>query len=240
MSTWFRRRSRRSVDGTDAPPTDPDLVAWADLAAQVADGLGPRGSFAVALLGESLTRPRPTPWFGYAPDADGLRGLFAALGEGDVDTASLLGAEEPLRGRHLGSVPAALATQWRQRLSESAARVVGEAPLPGRVGDHVRAEEIWSVAAPVASRPPLPVLDPEAALSQLRWYPGVRTRTFVGYSDPLNLATVQRATTEAGLTSAEHDAQAAAQVAVEGPSDALAWRLSSLAHAAGRRPWERQ
>lgn len=240
MSAWFGRRSRRSEAVTEAPPPDRDLVAWAEVAARVSDGLGLRGQFAVAVLGESLTRSRPTPWFGYAPDGEGLAALFAALGEGEVDTASLHDAEEPMRGRHLGSVPPALAAEWRQRLTESAARVVGEGILPGRVDDHVRAEQIWVAAAPAASRRPLPQLDPAAALSQLRWWPGTGIRTHIGYSDPLNLSTVQRATTEAGLTGEERDAQAAAQAVVETPRDPLAWRLSSLAYAATRRPWEQQ
>lgn len=240
MSTWFSRRRHPRGTVAEAAPIDPDLVAWADIAARVADGLEPRGAFAVALLGESLTRPRPTPWFGYAPSADGLADVLAALGEGEVDTTSLLAAEEPLRGRHLGSVPGPLADEWRRRLTESADAAEGAGPLPVRAADHLRAEEVWTAAAPVASRSPLPVLDPDAALCQLRWCPGEVTRTFVGYSDPLHLATVQRATTEAGLTREQRDAQAMAHEVVESPSDALAWRLSSLAHAAVRRPWEQR
>lgn len=236
---WWSRRDGAGGPGVDPVlPADPDLPGWAETATELADRLGPAGSFVVTLLGESLTRPRPTSWFGYAPDAEGLDQLLSSLGETGVDAAALLEAEISLRGRHLGSVPAEVASAWRSRLSESATRVRGAGVLPERDSVHVSAEEIWIAAARQASAPPMVLLDPLWALSQVRWFPGVATRTFVGYSDPLNLSTVQRSTLEAGLTRAQHDALAQAQQVVDRPVDPLRWRLSCLAFAAERRPWE--
>ena len=217
---------------------DPDLPLWAETAADLADRLGPAGSFVVSLLGESLTRPRPTLWFGYAPDGEGLEELLCALGEPGVDTAALLQAEISCRGRHLGSVPEELASAWRSRLSDSATRVQSAGLLPTRDSAHVSAEEVWVASARQASAPPLVLLDPHWALSQARWFPGVATRTFIGYSDPLNLSTVQRSAGEAGLTMARHDALAQAQQVVDREVDPLRWRLSCVAFAAERRPWE--
>lgn len=236
--SWWRRDRRTTTGARPTEVVDDDLVAWAVVAADVADRLRPAGAFAVALLGESLTRPRPSAWFGYEPDEAGLVGLLSRLGEDDVDVARLLAAEAPLSGRHLGVVPDEVADAWRQRLSDAARQAVAAGPLPDRSPAHLHAATVWDAAASAASEPPMVRLDPSVALSQLRWFPGVATRTFIGYSDPLNLSTVERATDEAGASAAQREAQAAARRVFEERVDPLRWRLSSLAYAAEHRPWE--
>lgn len=236
--SWWRRDRRPAAEVRPTEVVDDDLVAWAVVAADLAGRLRPAGAFAVALLGESLTRPRPSAWFGYEPDDAGLAALLSRLGEDDVDVAGLLAAEVPLAGRHLGRVPDEVADAWRRRLSDAAQRVVAEGSLPDRSPVHRHAATVWDAAASVASEPPMVRLRPSVALSQLRWFPGVATRTFIGYSDPLDLSTVERATGEAGTTAAQREAQAAARRVVEERVDPLEWRLSSLAYAATDRPWE--
>ena len=236
--SWWRRDRRPTTDVRPTEVVDADLVAWAGVAAGVADRLRPAGAFAVALLGESLTRPRPSAWFGYEPDEAGLAALLARLGEDDVDVAGLLAAEVPLAGRHLGVVPDELADAWRQRLSDAARQVVAEGSLPDRSPAHQHAATVWDAAASVASEPPMVRLHPSVALSQLRWFPGVATRTFVGYSDPLDLATVERATGEAGTSPAPRAAPAPAPPGGAGPGAPPPGGRSSLAYAAVDRPWE--
>ena len=225
----FRGGPGRPEDAAvEAAPVDQDLVAWVSLAGRVADRLGPGGSLAVALLGETLARGRPAYWFGYEPDEAGLRQLMRALHEPDDWVGDLVSLESRMAGRRVGEVPAQLRAEWQGRLAAAATAAREAGVLPPRDAAHLAAEAAWRQAAAEIDPGRANRLDPASALAQIRWYPGCSTRTFIGYSDPLNLSTVYRIVREHHGSAVERQALARASDVADAPVDATSWRLSSL------------
>lgn len=236
------RLLRRFRKDTDADPAaaaerevDGALERWVVFAEDAYARSGPSGRLVVSLLGESLVEDRPSPWFGYEPLHAPLAGLLAALDEDPDGLTDLLAVEAGLAGRRLGALSESTRARWRE-LVLSALANAHAAELPERDETHREAERVWREAASAVQDWRAVQLDPDGALRQLRWYPGCPTRTRIGYSDPLNLAMVQRAVEEHRYTPEEWRALEAAAELLDRPVDPLTWRLSSLARAAEQDP----
>lgn len=217
-----------------APPVDEGLEQWVLTAERACADLGPAGRLVVAVLGESLADPPTSPWFGYEPTTSGLAELLDAVGEGPAVAERLTAAETALVGRRVGVLSDATRERWRATVQEVLSDVSATTALPERDEHHREAEEVWRTAAAGVQPWRSVQLDPDRALGQVRWYPGCPTRTFIGYSDPLGLAAVERAVREHRPSDEEWQALAPVEDLDRRHPDPLAWRLSSLAHAAGR------
>lgn len=219
---------------TDAPVVDDGLERWVVTAEQACAGLGPAGRLVVALLGESLADPPTSFWFGYEPSSDGLADLLRAVGEDPAAAVTLTAAETELAGRRLGVLSDDTRQRWRQTVDAALLDPAASAALPQRDELHREAEVVWRTAAAGVQSWRAVQLDPDRALGQVRWYPGCRTRTLVGYADPLGLAAVERSAREHRPSAEEWQALLPAEEIGRRDVDPLAWRLSSLAFVAAR------
>lgn len=233
----FGRSRRPRTQAAVVPPTDPDLVRWVDTARTVSTRLGVGGRLAVALLGESLLRDEPAPWFGYEPTAQGAADLLAALGEEPASLEPLLAVEHGMVSRRLGSMPSDVRAHWRDTVAAAAAEARASWDAPPRTPEHLEAEAVWREAASAIQGGRAVRLQPDRALVQLRWYPGCATRTHIGYADPLDLATVQRAVQEHRWTQSEWDAVDRASAAASVAVDPVGWRLSAMTFAVQDGRW---
>lgn len=224
-------RSEAPRPAADAPSVDDGLEKWVVTAMRTCADLGPGGRLAVAVLGESLAHPPASPWLGHEPTAPGLADLLAALGEDPAAAAALTAAETGLAGRRLGVLTDATRESWRAMVDAVLRDPGATTVLPERDELHREAEQVWRTAAAAVQPWRAVQLDPDRALRQVRWYPGCATRTLIGYSDPLNLATVQRAVEEHRFTDTEWQALVPAEELDRRGTDPLAWRLSSLSYA---------
>ncbi|GAA5106700.1 hypothetical protein GCM10023339_03950 [Alloalcanivorax gelatiniphagus] len=215
----------------DPPPVDDGLEAWVATAERVGAGLGAGGRAVVAVLGESLVHPPTSFWFGYEPTTSGLADLFSAVGETTDAAAELTTAEADLAGRRAGRLSEATRARWQAFVEQALGDPDAAALLPGRDDAHREAEQVWRTAAAGVQSWRAVQLDPHRALGQVRWYPGCATRTFIGYSDPLGLASVQRAVEEHRYSEDEWQALRPADELERRAVDPLAWRLSSLSYA---------
>lgn len=220
-----RRPSARQVAGS---AVDDDLERWVTTAGGLSERLGPGGRLTVALLGESLLEGPPSPWFGYEPSAAGMEELLSALGEDPAAAAELTGSEVAMTGRRLGEPSPASRERWRAVLDAALRDPAVRDLLPERDAAHLEAEAVWRSAAASVQPWRAVQLHPDAALRQVRWYPGCATRTHLGYSDPLGLAAVERAVEEHRFSADEWQALRPADEASRRAVDPLAWRLSSL------------
>ena len=212
-------------------PVDPDLERWVETATALSGDLGTHGRLVVALLGESLADGAAPSWFGYEPTDTGLGDLLHAVGESRDAADVLLVIEARLAGRRPGTLTEPTRTAWRAHVAAAVREAAEHGTLPGRTEDHLEAEQVWRTAAAGVQSWRAVQLDPERALGQVRWYPGCGTRTFIGYSDPLGLAMVQRAVEEHRSTEEERQALLPAEDVVRRQVDPLAWRISSLSYA---------
>lgn len=215
----------------DPPPVDDALEAWVATAERVGAGLGAGGRAVVAVLGESLVHPPTSFWFGYEPTTSGLADLFSAVGEPTDAAAELTTAEADLAGRRAGVLSEATRARWQTVVEQALRNPDAAAVLPGRDDGHREAEQVWRTAAAGVQAWRAVQLDPDRALSQVRWYPGCATRTFIGYSDPLGLAAVERSVREHRFSEEEWQAIVPAEEIGPRDVDPLAWRLSSLSYA---------
>lgn len=228
------RSSDPAMPASAPPPVDDGLEQWVVTAVQTCADLGLAGRLVVAVLGESLVHPPSSPWFGHEPTSSGLADLLAALGEDPGAAGALAAAESGLAGRRIGVLSDATRERWRATVEAVLLDPAATTALPERDELHREAEQVWRTAAGGVQSWRAVQLDPDRALGQVRWYPGCDTRTFIGYSDPLGLAMVQRAVREHRSTDAEWQALRPAEEVVDREVDPLTWRLSSLAFAAGR------
>lgn len=213
------------------PPLDEDLERWVAAAERVSASLGAGGRLAVAVLGESLVGERASWWFGYEPSREGLAELFVALGEDPAAAGELIAIEAGMVGRRPGRLSSATRTRWREVVDAALRDRGAAAVVPERDDVHREAEQVWRDAAGSVQSWRAVQLDPDRALRQVRWYPGCSTRTFIGYSDPLGLGTVQRAVEEHRYSAEEWQALQSAEEMSRRVVDPLAWRLSSLSYA---------
>lgn len=228
------RTSDKPMAPAVPPPVDDGLEQWVVTAVRTCADLGPAGRLVVAVLGESLVHPPSSPWFGYEPTGSGLAELLAAVGEDSAAAATLTAAETGLAGRRLGVLTDATRETWRATVEAVLRDPSASAALPERDEHHREAEEVWRRAAAGVQPWRAVQLDPDRALGQVRWYPGCGTRTLIGYSDPLRVASVQRAVEEHRFSEEEWKALQPADELVRREVDPLVWRLSSLAFVAGR------
>ncbi|MCF6376049.1 hypothetical protein L2K70_00350 [Nocardioides KLBMP 9356] len=226
------RSSDPPPPAADPPPVDDGLEQWVVTALQACADLGPAGRLVVAVLGESLADPPSSPWFGHEPTASGLADLLGALGEDPARTEPLLAAEAGLAGRRLGVLSDSTRESWRATVQAVLRDPAAIAALPERDQRHREAEQVWRTAAARVQPWRAVQLDPDRALGQVRWYPGCDTRTFIGYSDPLGLAAVQRSVQEHRFSDEEWQALVPVEELHRHAVHPLAWRLSSLAFAA--------
>lgn len=225
------RTSDKPMPPAVPPPVDDGLEQWVGTAVRTCADLGPSGRLVVAVLGESLVNPPSSPWFGYEPTRSGLADLLAAVGEDPAAAATLTAAETGLAGRRLGVLTDATRTSWRATVDAVLRDPAATIALPERDEHHREAEEVWRTAAAGVQPWRAVQLDPGRALGQVRWYPGCDTRAFIGYADPLGLATVERSVREHRPSEEEWKALKPADELVRREVDPLAWRLSSLAFA---------
>lgn len=235
----FARLLRRPPRPASPAPTvlvDDALEAWVDAALRLAGRVGPGGRMVLAALGESLVDGRPSHWFGHEPTTDGLAPLLKAVGDDAAVAKEVCELEADMSGRRLGVVSEGTRARWSAFATDAARDPEAASLLPERGPLHLAAEEVWRLAAASVQPWRAVRLDPDRALGQVRWYPGCPTRAFVGYSDPLNLAAVQRAVREHRGTDEEWQALLPAQEVADQEVDPLAWRLSSLAFAVSAPP----
>lgn len=228
------RTSDKPMPSAVPPPVDDGLEQWVGTAVRTCADLGPSGRLVVAVLGESLVNPPSSPWFGYEPTRSGLADLLAAVGEDPAAAATLTAAETSLTGRRLGVLSEATRQHWRTTVEAVLHDPAATAELPERDELHREAERVWRAAAAGVQPWRAVQLDPDRALGQVRWYPGCDTRAFIGYADPLGLATVERSVREHRPSEEEWQALVPVEELERRDLDPLAWRLSSLAYAAGR------
>lgn len=227
------RSSEPPRPAVDAPPVDDGLEQWVVIAEQACADLGPAGRLVVTVLGESLAEPPTSFWFGHEPSGPGLADLLGALGEDPAAAARLTEAEAALAGRRRGVLSDTTRQRWREVVDAALRDPAAATLLPERDELHREAEQVWRTAAAGVQAWRAVQLDPDRALGQVRWYPGCRTRTFVGYSDPLNLASVERSVREHRPSEEEWRALAPVEDLERRDLDPLTWRLSSLAFVAG-------
>lgn len=233
LSRLVRRRSGRPAAPAPPAPVDDALEAWVDEVLRLSGQVGPGGRLVMAVLGKSLADGRPSYWFGYEPTQDGLARLLAALGEDPVVAREVREREVDMAGRRLGAISERSRARWSAFIVDAVGDPGAARLLPARDEVHLVAEEVWRCAAATQSWRGVQ-LDPGDALGQVRWYPGCPTRAYIGYADPLNLSSVQRALHEHRGTDEEWQALRRAQDVVDREVDPLAWRLSSLAFAVSR------
>jgi hypothetical protein len=226
----LRRRSDTSAPAPEPAPVDDGLEEWVAAAEQACAGLGPAGRLVVAVLGESLVEPPSSPWCGHEPTERGLADLLAALDEDPAAAGAITRAEGGLAGRRLGVLSDATRAHWRSTVEAALLDPAATVALPKRDAVHREAERVWRAAAAGVQSWRTVQLTPDRALGQVRWYPGCPTRTFIGYSDPLGLASVQRSVEEHRYSAEEWRALLPAELSRRAV-DPVAWRLSSLAFA---------
>lgn len=239
---WWRRRDPVAPPEAREPESDPAgeelLGGWARSALTVRDALSTSpGRLAVSLLGESVATGRTSSWFGHEPDAAALADLLVALGEPSAAARpaaeELAAAEQGFRDRRPVVVPDPLARTWRDLLAGDLDSARAQS-LPQRAEPHREAERVWRAAAAAVSPRRSTQLTPDLALTQLRWFPGCRTRTGHGYSDPLNLGHTTRSAQEHLSSGPELEALDPAWAVSSRGVDPLDWRLSCLAYAVHR------
>lgn len=230
--SFLDRLLGRSAGADARTGSGPDALVerWALGADDVAAGLGPGGRFVVAVLGESLAGGQVSPWLGHEPGRADLAAVLSAVGEEPWAADILADLEAPLASGRPGSVSSETRARWHDLLVATARDATDL--LPDRDPLHLEAEQVWRTAARGVQEWRADQLDPDAALRQVRWFPGCATRTSVGYADPLGLATVRRAVEEHRWSEEEWQALEPAVVVAGRSVDPLVWRLSSLSFAA--------
>ena len=236
VTRLLRRRASPPSSRAPSVTVDDALESWVDSALGLAGRLGSGGRLVLAALGETLVDGGPSYWFGYEPTTDGLAALLTAVGEDPAVAREVCEREVDMAGRRLGVVSEDSRARWSAFVADAVRDPEAAALLPERDPLHREAEDVWRRAAASVQPWRAVQLAPDRALGQVRWYPGCPTRAFVGYSDPLNLAAVQRAVREQRGTDEEWQALLPAQEVADQEVDPLAWRLSSLAFAVSAPP----